>query len=481
MFLHEKNIKIYIILICGAIIASLSLLAMSQTSILISTVAFVVVVAAIFFPKIVIVLLGIYLLFQDYLVIQFDNISVFSVALKRLEEYTILALFILMAVKNFIMKKPWSRSPIDAPLFCLILIAIASSIINHAVPHKIAVLDLYLLLKGFLVFYIFYNLKFTVEEVRRLTKLILFVAVVFFGFGIVDLLIPKIFREIIHNNMYVSHRFGISSVQSFFIHPGVFGWFMAFCSVFCLAYFIVYEKKEYLVFTFLFVMGSIISMRLKSIAGIFLSFLFAFVVVSGSKKIKFIISIGIIILIFTSIFGSGVFNLFDEQIYFYLQSPHLNTNARVVLYYTSLKIANDFFPLGSGLGTFGGWIASLYYSPIYRQYGINTIYGLREGEHFLTDTFWPYIIGEFGIAGFLCFSSVLFLFFSKTTKVFNNSENKFIKAFSLGSVLALSEILFESLGSHVFLGPPQNFYMFAALGIVVSFWASNKDELNGKA
>lgn len=89
------------------------------------------------------------------------------------------------------------------------------------------------------------------------------------------------------------------------------------------------------------------------------------------------------------------------------------TVPRTVLHVVGFKILMDFFPLGSGLGTFASHLSGKYYSNVYDMYGISNVIGMnREKYNFISDVFWPYIYGQFGIFGLLLYGKIILdLFF----------------------------------------------------------------------
>ena len=78
--------------------------------------------------------------------------------------------------------------------------------------------------------------------------------------------------------------------------------------------------------------------------------------------------------------------------------------ARPETYKTGLLIMKDYFPFGSGLGTFASAAAAKEYSPLYYKYEIDDIWGLTpENPMFLADTFYPIVYSQFGFFGVLMF------------------------------------------------------------------------------
>ena len=78
--------------------------------------------------------------------------------------------------------------------------------------------------------------------------------------------------------------------------------------------------------------------------------------------------------------------------------------ARPETYKTGLLIMKDYFPFGSGLGTFACAAAAKEYSPLYYKYGMDNIWGLTpENPMFLADTFYPIVYSQFGFFGALMF------------------------------------------------------------------------------
>ena len=80
--------------------------------------------------------------------------------------------------------------------------------------------------------------------------------------------------------------------------------------------------------------------------------------------------------------------------------------ARPMSYKTSLVILGDYFPFGPGMGTFACNGAWKFYSPLYYEYNLNTIWGLGDSTigsgAFICDAYYP-TLAQFGIVGVFFF------------------------------------------------------------------------------
>ena len=88
--------------------------------------------------------------------------------------------------------------------------------------------------------------------------------------------------------------------------------------------------------------------------------------------------------------------------------------ARPMTYKTSLKILYDYFPFGSGMGSFACNGAWKYYSPLYYKYKLNDIWGLDEVGGFICDAYYP-TLAQFGVLGVFFF----LWFWKRRTSVMN--------------------------------------------------------------
>ncbi len=213
-------------------------------------------------------------------------------------------------------------------------------------------------------------------------------------------------------------RYGIKSFYFLYDTPTVFG-ITTIIAITVLAHF---DFKKNILF---FLLGAVsLFLTTKGVFYSFIIFSFAIILFSRRKKIN---RKNLIVLTTLLLIGSSY------QITTYFEDI---TSPRMVFINYSFKVANDYFPLGSGFGTYGSEEAKKNYSSLYKKYGFERIWGMSEEEsQFLNDNYWAMIIGQLGYFGFLLFLIMLVIIFN----IFNNYSfiNPFVKAFIISSLLML--------------------------------------------
>lgn len=295
------------------------------------------------------------------------------------------------------------------------------------------------------ILWIFFAAKYFVDQQARetLIKILTPISKVF----IISAFAFSILSQFVNTGMTGTARYGIKGFR--FIFPMSFQ-FLAVMLVMIAVLAMnecVKNKMRY------FVLGSFsLIMATKSspllFAVMFLFFLHYFKR-KRTLKMRTIILVGIIVLIL------GAF-----QIETYL----LNSNApRYLFFYFGGVTANRFFPFGSGFATFGSDQAARNYSQLYYEYGFNHMFGMNpEDGSFLSDTFWPMAIGQFGWLGF-CLYCIIYLriFFSfKKARNINSDQKAFLYAGYFSYII-------HAVGSAI-LSASAGVIGFIALAIVLS-------------
>jgi hypothetical protein len=98
--------------------------------------------------------------------------------------------------------------------------------------------------------------------------------------------------------------------------------------------------------------------------------------------------------------------------------------ARMALYYFSLQIFVDYFPFGTGFGTYATYASGLDYSPVYIKYGMQNMHGLtKNAPDFIADTYFP-ALAQFGITGAILFFTFWIHLARKAIKVYRLNCHK---------------------------------------------------------
>jgi hypothetical protein len=148
--------------------------------------------------------------------------------------------------------------------------------------------------------------------------------------------------------------------------------------------------------------------------------------------------------------------------------------ARVALYVGSVEIAADRLPLGAGLGRYASWMSRVEYSPLYEEYGLSDIDGLGpENPVYATDTFWPQILGEFGVIGLAAYVAFLAALGYRLWRESGRPDGGAIRILRLGAGMVFAQALVESAANAMFHSPPRVYLLFLAVGVVSSIaWRS---------
>lgn len=159
------------------------------------------------------------------------------------------------------------------------------------------------------------------------------------------------------------------------------------------------------IFFFLFILAiSILSTRSKAYGFLIICICLVYFI---KQNIPLKFNIKTIILV-TFAFALVIASSWEKIYLYYIQGVFDSKEmwSRPVMFIYSSYIIIDYFPFGTGLGSFGTYASALFYSPVYKEYGINHIWGLsQEMPDFIVDAYYPEL-AQFGIVGVL-----LYLFF----------------------------------------------------------------------
>jgi hypothetical protein len=325
--------------------------------------------------------------------------------------------------------------------------------------------DAFLLLKGVLFAAAVAQLEWTTADIQRTAKIgAWLIGAIIIG-AVVNLAIPGAWLPIFSASE-LNARGGVSNVISFFGHPSSFGQVMALSAIALLCYRQVVRKSPITLILFVgSVAGALVSVRRKAIIGL------AVVIgwVGFTRKplpttLVLIVAAPIVALIFGDALLSALNGVYIE----YFVNP--DGAARTVLYSGSVTVANDRFPLGAGLSLYGTFVAASNYSPVYTELGFPGVWGLQLDGRFLTDTFWPAILGEGGWFGLVSFALGLIMLAVTSLRLSRKAQDPLHRWVGIVGFAWSLEFLLESVASPVYVSPPTNLLLFGLLGLAAALW-----------
>lgn len=270
------------------------------------------------------------------------------------------------------------------------------------------------------------------------------------------------FFGMVHPSEY---RFGIPVVKLFYSHSDYLA--AAEFVVVLLTLRLSNQLKHKILWIILEVLVICAALRYKAIAVALMCAAVFFIVIVAKKRFR-MWHFGLIIAV---VAGIGWNYLLLNY------SGHVIT-ARGALTDTSFVIASDHVPLGTGFGSYASYMSNVYYSPVYSEYGLERVWGITRDANsdagFISDTFWPMVLGQTGYFGLLMYGIVILRLLFLVHK--QREISRFIYAASLCSVLFL---LIQSTSSAAFVG---------SYAIPVGLWlglmyaegaASSKDTYRG--
>ena len=131
-------------------------------------------------------------------------------------------------------------------------------------------------------------------------------------------------------------------------------------------------------------------------------------------------------------------------------------SARAMLTLAGPFVAWDHFPFGSGWATFGSAFSAEPYSPVYGMYRMAGIWGLSpKYPAFVSDTYWPMVLGQTGYFGFAGLLLALTVFVKKVLKM------KDFPASYASGLLILAQLLISSTSESALANP---------LAVPMAFW-----------
>jgi hypothetical protein len=435
------------------------------------------------------------------LVVFYDTIAFYTDGpVKQLDEMAVGLMALVGLVRAAPTWRAWMWLPRDLALAVVFAAALVSTLVQE-VPLAVWLPALLLVGKSIAFLYAVMWTDFREWEVRGALRVVLASGLLVLLLGFVELLWPGTFAAVVGLPAFTA-RSTLPVVKSIFVHPAQFGWFTTYIALFLFAAFLVTRHWRWLFLALAFSLGPILSARRRAILS-----LAAGLGAAVAESLRHRPSpreffrawwpvgagVGVLLVVFMPMFV-GLYELtVDRYIPTPIESPIIgvdgevvidadeNPQARVALYTGSVEIAMEELPLGGGLGRYASWMSRVEYSPLYEKYGLSDIRGLREENPlYVTDTFWPQILGEFGVIGLLAYLAFLASLAWMLWRESLRPGSQTMRVLRLGAGMVFGQAIVESLANAMFHSPPRVYLTYLAVGVVMSLaWRARAAEAVG--
>ena len=427
-------------------------------------------------------------------VLGYDTFAVYAGdAVKRTDELAIPTI----AVIAFVRYSPWRgwRWSLlrEGGITAFAAAGVVGSLLNE-VPITIWAPALVLVLKPIIVFYVAAWIPLDRSAFLASARVVLAVGTVVAILGLIEAVDPGAFQRALGLPQWVRPRGFLPSIKSIFTHPAIHAWLMSMLTIYSFIGYVHLRRRWLLALGFLFGVSVFLTARRRAILAMVgtIGLAFAWSVrrlerLPGEFRRWAPVFAATVLMVVA--FIPGLTGLYDRTVERYLpgETPAPSDPvvgqpddedgrtepARIALYMGSLEIAGDHFPLGAGMGRYGSWMSRVEYSPLYAEYGLARIPGLRESNsQYATDTFWPMVAGEFGVFGLVGYAAFLAGIGLPLWVLGRRAGDPVMSVFVVGGLAVLATAVIESFATPMFTSPPRSYVLFAALGGTLAVWGA---------
>lgn len=383
--------------------------------------------------------------------------GVINRAINYTDEVLALLLLALMILNYKIVLKKLSKIEKKMLLayILFLLLGLISSIVNPIQPVFLVFSDMLVCMKiGIYYFFTRTLLNVKVDSavlIRKLSRIVKPLILLFWILAIHDIVFAPFFQK-------ADYRYFMYSLQLCFTHPTILAAFSITCAIIIIAD-LSFKKRislKDMIVIWCALSLAVFTLRGKAIAAtiaIVVMYVTLFVVKKHAKVIGTLGGAAAAIMV-----GWDQFSF-----YFGVAAQARDDFIRAKLLRDSISLAKQFFPLGTGYGTFGSNIAAEHYSPLYIAMGYSGLAGGSKEENYaLSDSFWPIVIAQFGWIGLLLFA---YFAIGLVRKVFELYKiNRYL--FWAGISVIIYEVIASTAESAFF--HPVAIPLFCVLGLIIN-------------
>lgn len=448
--------------------------------------AAVILLAYLRWPRPTLVTFAVFMLVYDSFAVWLNS------GVHNVDEVVVPGLVVLAALRE----RPWRKGifePLrDGAFVLVVVLAVVASLIN-SVPLSTWLVSLLLMVKAYAFLHVVLWHDWPTDQVRRALTAVFAFALAVLVIGLVEAVVGPTLRQFIGLPGLADVRGELPGISSIMVFVTIFSWFTTFVALYLFAYYLGYRRLWLLFAGLAFGVGSFLAGRRRAIIGLAVGLVGGAVAqlrlgVARRTLLRVWLPVGAIALVLVIVFSRGLLDLASRTISEYggpqpdLLDPNLPTdpwdlayyipgNPRVLLYTTSLTIARDYFPLGAGLGRYDSPLSRDpdSFSPLYRRYGLDHIWGLTPHyAAYITDTYWPHILGEIGVFGLIGYGLFIAALGFRLWRATRQLVEPFTHAFALGALMAFVHALVESSASSMYESSPRIYLAFGAFAVALA-------------
>jgi hypothetical protein len=222
--------------------------------------------------------------------------------------------------------------------------------------------------------------------------------------------------------------------------------------------------------------SSFLSYRRKPVVGLAFALGMVLLLQPNLKRISRVLLVaGLIAIVVLPLLGPTLHDIFLETYSQYIAPPDPMLVARNALYIVSWQIAWDYFPIGAGLGLFGGHASRIEYSEFYARYGLSRVWGLSasadstpNAPNFISDVFFPHVLGALGFIGGILYVLALLapvVWMSRRVRVVQDPA---LRVLLTAALLVFFEALAESVAAPIYEVSLSCLVIYGLAGMAIS-------------
>ncbi len=400
-----------------------------------------------------------------FLVVAFgDQLSrFFGIGVVGFEYYIWLALVPLVVIVNFGVNSPTilTKPTYLFVLLVLLLICALNYFFVDVAPARYLQGSFFTFLFAF-NFLLFYNVRISVKDFYSIAKVLISI--------ITMIAVAAYIERILAEGVYQSYF--LRGVKTIAKDPGMATTLFNANIVLCFVMYLIERRRIYIYLICFSVVTIGLLLFLKAfVVALLICFVFISIYLRSKNSKYLLYAFSIFFFCSLVVLGKPLWNEIQYKMTLYF-GPGSSKTPRNALYIASFEIAGDYFPFGSGQGTFGSYPVGKEYSDIYYTYGLDKLHGLGKEDalgktdaQFVFDAYWSSIIGEMGFVAAVLYLWLWFLPAFGSYRLMW-SKDRDVKALAFFVTMVTVGIFVESIASPI-PGQLQFILIYAGLGAVV--------------